>query len=133
MLRHRAFPVAHFAIFETEKTKLIARNYHCSKLSKLKRHHILCWCPIRLCVYSCVFFLSLSVDGMPSFHDGSRSQSNRGSTQLHTNAVLEFEERLEAIKVGLSHGVDCFVWEGEALSCRGGGGGGSACKELVAH
>lgn len=43
----------------------------------------------------------------------SRSQSNRGSsTQLHTNAVLEFEERLEAIKVGLSQGVDVVVWEG---------------------
>lgn len=46
-----------------------------------------------------------------------RSQSNRGSTQLHTNAVLEFEERLEAIKEGLSQGVDCFVWEGELLIC----------------
>ncbi|CAN0059417.1 unnamed protein product, partial [Ectocarpus sp. 6 AP-2014] len=33
------------------------------------------------------------------------------SNQLHTNAVLEFEERLEAIKVGLSQGVDCWVWE----------------------
>lgn len=38
---------------------------------------------------------------------------SRGGNQLHTNAVLEFEERLEAIKVGLSQGVDCWVWEGE--------------------
>lgn len=71
---------------------------------------------------TCVI-LVLSVDGMPCFHDPNSSQSNRGSTQLHTNAVLEFEERLEAIKVGLGHGVDCFVWEGEPLGCRGGGGG----------
>ncbi|CAN0122608.1 unnamed protein product, partial [Ectocarpus sp. 12 AP-2014] len=45
---------------------------------------------------------------------GSTSNSVPGSSrnnQLHTNAVLEFEERLEAIKVGLSQGVDCWVWE----------------------
>lgn len=47
----------------------------------------------------------------------SRSQSNRGSNQLHTNAVLEFEERLEAIKVGLSQGVDVLVWEGACVVC----------------
>lgn len=49
------------------------------------------------------------------FFVAHRSQSNRGSTQLHTNAVLEFEERLEAIKVGLSQGVDVLVWEGVAF------------------
>lgn len=42
-----------------------------------------------------------------------RSQGTRGGNQLHTNAVLEFEERLEAIKVGLGQGVDCVVWEGD--------------------
>lgn len=42
-----------------------------------------------------------------------RSQSNRGVGQLHTNAVLEFEERLEAIRIGLSQGVDVIVWEGK--------------------
>lgn len=41
----------------------------------------------------------------------SRSQGARGGNQLHTNAVLEFEERLEAIKTGLAQGVDCVVWE----------------------
>ncbi|CAM9777350.1 unnamed protein product [Ectocarpus sp. 13 AM-2016] len=49
---------------------------------------------------------------------GSTSNSVPGSSrsnQLHTNAVLEFEERLEAIKVGLSQGVDCWVWEGALL------------------
>ena len=39
------------------------------------------------------------------------SRSSRGGNQLHTNAVLEFEERLEAIKTGLAQGVDCIVWE----------------------
>ena len=41
-----------------------------------------------------------------------RNPSTKPS-QLHTNAVLEFEERLEAIRTGLSQGVDCHVWEGE--------------------
>ena len=52
--------------------------------------------------YCRVRVFSFISDGMLSLRDGHRSQSNRGSTQLHTNAVLEFEERLEAIKVGLS-------------------------------
>lgn len=47
----------------------------------------------------------------PFLYVQHRNQSK--PSQMHTNAVLEFEERLEAIRTGLSQGVDCLVWEGQ--------------------